>query len=115
MISDCLQGEIDNIHSMQSQDEEQPFDLVEQTKAVQSEFITQIKADIYKLIEIESKLSTEKNIYEKSESEKIEYAKEQQSIQIISQIFMDRCILRSIFDSVKVRFTYLNFLYFVLS
>jgi len=71
-----LQGEIDKIHSMQSQGEEQPFELVEQSKLIQSEFITQIKDDRNKLIEIESKLSTEKNIYQKSESEKIEYAKE---------------------------------------
>jgi len=66
-----LQGEIDKLTTKMINHENQRFKLEEHTKTVRAEFIEEIKDDNHELIEIESKLSTEKNIFDKTESEKI--------------------------------------------
>lgn len=68
-----LQAEISNYISKQ---ENLRFKLEEKMKSVKSGFIKSVKEDIYKLIEQESRLSTEKGIYEKTEKEKLLDTKE---------------------------------------
>jgi hypothetical protein len=71
-----IQTQIDKLIASKPTETDHPFDIQSQIKLHQTEFLSQLKDDIYKLIEVESKLTTDKNIFEKSETEKISYAKE---------------------------------------
>ena len=63
---------IDSIHRLTLNLEKQRSDLENQIKEIEDLFIKEIKDDITMLIDVESKQSTEKNIYEKTETEKID-------------------------------------------
>lgn len=66
-----IQAKIDKITASKPKETDHPFDIQAQVKLHQTDFLAQLKDDIFKLIEVESKLTTDKNIYQKSETEKI--------------------------------------------
>jgi hypothetical protein len=81
-----LQAEISKQESLR-------FKLEERLKSVKPGFIKSLKDDIYKLIEQESRLSTEKGIYEKTEKEKLIDTKE--AIDVSDSYFLPLCVLCS--------------------